>query len=139
MKKQILSGVLCCLIAACARLDHVQISDIDQRQGQLQPISVKLSEAGIHMANLAHIGSELSSSVSTSEHLDGLKDILQLINMGPSTGNPVFSDTYAEQALQQLYAQCPTGKITGIRSIREANDYGVVSGEIIRLDAFCII
>ncbi len=139
MYKLFLSGALCILIAACARLDHVQISDIDQSQGTLKPISVKVSDTGVDMAGIAGIGSELATNVSTQEYGENIRDLLLLINMGPRTGNPVFSDKYAEQVLQQLYAQCPSGKITGIRSTREANNYGVVSGEIIRLDAFCII
>jgi len=139
MYKPFLGGALCILMTACARLDHVQIGDIDQSQGTLQPISVKVSDTGVDIAGMVSIGSELANNVSTQEYGENIRDLLLLINMGPRTGNPVFNDEYAEQVLQQLYAQCPSGRITGIRSTREANHYGVVSGEIIRLNAFCII
>jgi len=138
MYKIALYGILFTL-TACARLDHVQISDIDQSQGSLKPISVKVSEFAIELAVIADISSRLSTNRSTQNSLKEIRDILALINMGPRTGNPVFNDNYAENVLEQLYVQCPSGKITGLRSTREATSYGAVSGEIVRLNAFCII
>ena len=82
---------------------------------------------------------ELASSSKRSEQLQQVRDLLALINMGPRTGNPVFTDSYAENILDALYQQCSTGKITGIRNIREAKSYGPVSGEIVRIDADCIL
>ncbi len=127
------------LLSACARLDHVQIGDIDQTQGQLSPISVKISEKAIDMAAVANIGSLLASNPSSKQDLNKIRGVLGLINMGPSTGNPVFNDTYAQHVLEHLHKQCPTGNITGIRNTREAKTYGPVSGEIVRINAFCIL
>ncbi|MEH6347687.1 MAG: hypothetical protein V7785_21505 [Bermanella sp.] len=138
MYKITLYGILL-LMTACARLDHVQISDIDQSQGSLKPISVKVSEFAIELAVIADVGSRLATNHNTQNSLKEIRDILALMNMGPRTGNPVFNDNYAENVLEQLYVQCPSGKITGLRSTREATTYGAVSGEIVRLNAFCII
>jgi hypothetical protein len=138
MYKIALYGILF-LMTACARLDHVQISDIDQSQGTLKPITVKVSEFAIELAVVAEVGSRLATNPNTRNSLQEIRDILALINMGPRTGNPVFNDNYAENVLEQLYVQCPTGKITGLRSTREATSYGAVSGEIVRLNAFCIL
>jgi len=138
MQKIVSIGVLL-LLAGCARLDHVQISDIDQSQGTLRPISVKVSEFGVELAVVADVTSRLASNQNTQKYVKELRDILALINMGPRTGNPVYNDNYAENVLEQLYVQCPTGKLTGLRSIREAKSYGPVSGEIVRLDAYCIL
>jgi len=133
----IMSLILIC--SSCARLDHIQISDIDQSQGDLKPISVKLSDTGFNASEAVAITGELAQSESAKENLGDLAAILALINMGPSTGNPVYNDRYAENILQQLHQQCPTGKITALRNIREARSYGPVSGEIVRIDADCIL
>ena len=127
------------ICAGCARLDHVQIGDIDQTAGQTKAISIKVSDTGFDAAATAGLAAELSDSSNAQSELHDLAAILALINMGPSTGNPTYNDVYAEQVLQQLHAQCPSGKITGLRSVRESTTYGTVSGEIVRLDADCIL
>lgn len=133
----VMSLILVC--SGCARLDHIQISDIDQSRGNLKPISVKISNTGFNAAETVAIAGELAQSGRTKDSLGDLAVILALVNMGPTTGNPVYNDSYAENILQQLHQQCATGKITGIRNIREALSYGPVSGEIVRIDADCIL
>lgn len=138
MQKLILVSALL-LLGACARLDHVQIGDIDQSNGALSPISVKVSENGVEMAVVAGVAAELASQSKRNQQLKEIRDFLALINMGPRTGNPVFFDTYAQNVLDALYQQCASSKITGIRNIREGKTYGPVSGEIVRIDADCIL
>ncbi len=135
-KLMLMSAIL--LLGACARVDYVQLGDIDQSQGQLTPISVKVSQFAIEMAAVAEVGRHVATNSAARSQSQEIRDLLALINMGPRTGNPVFDDTYAENILDQLYQQCPSGNITGIRNIREAKTYGPVSGEIVRIDAFCI-
>lgn len=137
IKGLLLLGIMVC--SGCARLDHFQISDIDQTQGQLTPVSVKVSDTGFDAATTAAIASELATSDSAQDNLGDLAAILALVNMGPRTGNPVYNDQYAEQLLKQLQQQCRSGNITAIRSVREATSYGPVSGEIVRIDADCIL
>ena len=138
MKKILL---LACILAGtgCARLDHFQIGDIDQTSGNTKTISVLLSDTGFDAAGTVELASSLTASDSASEDLDNLATLLILFNQGPTTGNPTYNDRYAEAALQDLYDQCPSGKITAIRSVRESASYGTVSGEIVRIDADCII
>ena len=125
------------LTAGCARLDHVQIGSIDQSQGELVPVSVRLSETGFDATAAAEIGL-IASRGKTAENFKQLRDILALINMGPRTGNPVFDDAYAQRLQEYLLVECPSGRLTGIRAIREAKTAGPVSGEIVGVDAYCI-
>lgn len=127
------------LLSACARMDHIQVGDIDQSQGQLKPISVKVSENTVSVDATLTIAEAVANNSSAQDDIESLKTIWALLNMGPRTGIPVFDDSYARNVLSQLHAQCPSGKITAIRSIREANDYAVASGEIVRIDADCIM
>ena len=126
------------LLAACARLDHVQIGEIDQTQGTLIPFTVQVSEFGFEAAAAAELGRAVSKG-RTAEQFQQLRDILALMNMGPRTGNPVYDEEYADKVLDYIYAECPTGKITGLTSVREAKSFGAVSGEIVRLSGFCIL
>ena len=125
------------VMSGCARLDSVQIGSIDQTQGDLTPISVRFSETGFDAAATAEIGRALSDG-QNAEYFEDLRTILSLMNMGPRTGNPVYDDTYVENLLTYLRNECDSGKITGIRAIREAKTAGPVSGEIVGIDAFCI-
>jgi len=130
------------VLTSCARLDHIHISDIDQSTGILTPISVAMNEQAIETSEVATLSTALVGvlldSPKISENADELGDLIHLMHLGPRTGNPTSNDRYAENVLEQLYIQCPSGNITGLRSIRESTTYGPVSGEIVRIAAFCI-
>jgi hypothetical protein len=126
------------LLTACARLDHVQIGEIDQSQGSLIPFTVQVSEFGFEAAAAAEIG-RVASTGRASQQFQQIRDILALVNMGPRTGNPVYDDEYANKVVEYIYAECPTGKLTGLTSVREAKSFGPVSGEIVRISGYCIL
>jgi len=125
------------LLTACARLDHVQIGDIDQSQGPLTPFTVQVSELGFNASGVAEIG-RISTKGQASQQFKTVRNILALMNMGPRTGNPVYDDEYANKLMEYIYTECPTGKLTGLTSVREAKSIGPVSGEIVRISGFCI-
>ena len=64
-------------------------------------------------------------------------DIIALFQMGPKTGNPVFNPAYSDNLILKLRTLCPSGRITGLTSIRETNKYPVISGEIVKLTGYC--
>lgn len=136
--KTVLVGGALLSLTACSQLHHVQISDIDQSQGALTPISIRVNELGFDASETAQIASDLASSEKDSENLQAVATILALMNMGPSTGTPVYNDAYADQIMQQVNAQCPSQKLTGLTSVRESTNVGTVSGEVVRVDGFCI-
>jgi hypothetical protein len=123
--------------SGCARLDRVQIGDIDQSQGELVEIEVQLSELGLNLAQVAELG-RVATQGKTSQQFKELRNILALVNMGPNTGNPVFNDTYAQRLQEYLLVKCPSGRLTSIRSVREAKGFGPVTGEIVGVKADCI-
>lgn len=125
------------LLTACARLDHVQIGEIDQSQGSLTPFNVQVSEFGFEAAAAAEIG-RVATKGQASQQFQQIRDILALMNMGPRTGNPVYDDEYANKIMSYIYAECPSGKLTGLASVREAKSFGPVSGEIVRISGYCI-
>ena len=131
-------------LSACASLYHVQVSDVEHTdRGRV--IDVKVSETAFDFKamgqtglNIAQRNAHRRGDTGTSDKLAGLELILALSNFGPRTGLPVFTDRYSDFVLDELIGKCPTGRITGITSVREAREYPYVSGEIVNIRAFCI-
>ncbi|GAM63380.1 putative lipoprotein [Vibrio ishigakensis] len=80
--KTVLVGGALLSLTACSQLHHVQISDIDQSQGALTPISIRVNELGFDAAETAQIASDLARSEKDSENLQAVATILALMNMG---------------------------------------------------------
>jgi hypothetical protein len=129
----------CISLSGCAVLHHVQLSDIDNR-GQFVsvPMDVKVSENGFNVAEATHIAKSLSNNDNDRKNLGDLGAIIESFQMGPRTGSPVYSDRYAEKLIYQLHTQCPSGKITGVQSVRESREYPVIKGEIIKITGYCL-
>jgi len=138
IKLKNLAGLSFLLLAGCSQLHHVQIGEIDQSQGSLTPFSIRVNELGFNAAETAEIASEVIKSESSSEGLEFVSLILAISNTGPTTGNPVYNDTYANEVLNKVTKACPSKKITGLTSVREAITAGPVSGEVVRIDGYCI-
>jgi hypothetical protein len=140
MKKQLLLSL--CLSAGltgCAVLHHVQMSDIDNRsQFTLVPIEVKVSEVGVDIGDAKAIAHASLANAKDRQAAGDVTTIIQSFQMGPRTGAPVYSDKYAEKLIYQLHTQCPSGKITGVQSVRESRDYPVIKGEIVKITGYCL-
>lgn len=127
------------LLSGCAVLHHVQLSDIDNRpQYAMVPIEVKVSETGVDLGEAKNISQSVLASQRDRNNAGDIADIIRTFQMGPRTGAPVYSDKYAEKVIYQLHTQCPSGKITGVQSIRESREYPVIKGEIIKITGYCL-
>lgn len=102
------------------------------------PIEVKVSETGVDVRGANAIAQASAMKQSNKNTAGDVAAIIQMFQMGPRTGNPVYSDKYAEKMIYQLHTQCPSGKITGVQSIRETRAYPVISGEIVKVTGFCL-
>lgn len=138
IKLKSILGLSFLLIGGCSQLHHVHIGDIDQSQGTLTPFTIKVNELGFDLAKTVEIGAEVAKSSSTSEDLELVAFILAISNFGPKTGNPVYNDAYADKVLAEVIKVCPSKKLTGLTSVREATNVGPVSGEVVRINGYCI-
>lgn len=135
-----LSGALVA-VSGCAQLHGVQLGDIDSSRGALRPFEVKVSETGIAQEEAAGIAAGVARAAGSNEAAGGIgavSGLIALFNFGPRTGNPVFSDTYADGVWDLVAASCPSGRVTGLVAIREQRKYPVVSGEIVKIQGYCI-
>jgi hypothetical protein len=122
---------------ACAVLHHVQIGDIDNRNGEkLRSFEIMVSETGINLDEAAGAAKVFSNS-KVDREIDKIRDIIGMFQMGPRTGNPVYNDRYAYGLIDEIRGRCPNGKITGLMSIREMRQYPVISGEIVKIKGYC--
>ena len=136
LSKIIVSSLL--ILSACSSLHNIQIGDIDQTQGTATRFDIKQSETGINISEAAGIAKGLARNKSFSRAAKTVSDVWQALTYGPKTGEVTFSDTYADDTIRQVLEACPSGKITGLMSLRETNKYPVISGEIVRVVGYCI-
>lgn len=117
------------LASGCAVLHSTQIGEIDSQivlEGRR--FDIKVTEIGVDLEEMFDNGDEEEGD---------LGDLIALFNQGPRTGTPVFFDDYSDGIADRLWRQCPSGNISGLMAIRETNDYGPVSGEVVRLVGYC--
>ncbi|MBH25888.1 MAG: hypothetical protein CMH57_15885 [Myxococcales bacterium] len=124
-------------LAGCAQAHQVQLGEVDSRAVvEGRRFEILVSETGVNVQQAAEIGGALVSS--QAGNLSTLGDIIAMFQMGPATGNPVFREEYADAVLELIRAECPSGRITGLTSIRESASYPVVSGEVIKVVGYCV-
>ncbi|MBP6217141.1 MAG: hypothetical protein KA436_00985 [Oligoflexales bacterium] len=138
MKIKVAAPTLLLILTSCAQLHHVQLGDIHHRNGAGTPFSIKVSETGIDLREGAQVAKAFMKSQQLKDSVDSLQNILEMFQMGPRTGNPVFSPLYADSLLEMLKAECPSGKITALSAIRESRKYPVISGEIVKINGECL-
>ncbi len=121
-------------------MHHTQVGEIKSHSDfESIPFEVLVSETGFNLQEAGKIGAAVLHDKKAGDNLEALTAIIGLFQMGPRTGEPVWSsDTYADKVFVGLYEKCPSGQITGLTSIREMNKYPVVSGEIVKITGFCL-
>lgn len=125
--------------SGCAVLHHVQIGEIDNRGGGKKvPFDVMVSETGVNFQEAADVSRVFSRTRRSEKQLQMFEDIWQYAHVGRSTGNPVFVEDYARKINEAVLEKCPSGRVTGLVSLRETARYPIVSGEIVRVKGYCI-
>jgi len=125
------------LISGCAVLYHVQLGEIDNRREFTKiPFDIKVSEMGVDIKQTGKVIDALGRN--KNKQAERVANFLEMFQMGPRTGMPVYSTKWAEQVIYKIYEACPSGQVTGLMSVRENRNYNVVSGEIIKITGFCL-
>jgi hypothetical protein len=115
------------------------VGDIDNdSKFSLRPFELKVSETGVNLEEAGKIAKALNGSKVGRQDTDNVVGFIQLFQQGPRTGNPVFNENYAQNIVSDLFKQCPSGRVTGVVSIREMRKYPVISGEIIKIKGYCM-
>lgn len=139
MIKRFYLAILCiALYSGCAVLHNVQIGEIESSSKLVSvPFEIKVSEFGVDLNDVKAAGRVLMDKNSSDRTNEALTAI-QYFQMGPHTGAGVYSINYVDHLENRVREQCPSGRITGLMSIRETAQYPVVKGEIVRIKGFCL-
>lgn len=130
-------GILGSLLSGCAFLHHAQVGQVDGRkEAAAIPFEIKVSEMGVSLNDAEAISR--SANTRAGDQLGDAAAILSLFQMGPRTGAPVYDQRYAEKIIYQIHEKCPSGRVTGLMSIREMRKYPVISGEIVKITGYCL-
>lgn len=125
-------------LQGCAIMHHTQIGEVDSDlvlRGRR--FEVIISETGVNLSEAANITKAFTRNQKTRDGIQKVQDVIALFQMGPRTGNPVFSEEYADMMFSLMQKECPSGKMSGLTSIRETAKYPVISGEIVKIVGFC--
>lgn len=126
------------IFQSCAIVHHVQVGEVRHKKGFVRmPFQLKVSETGIDFGEVANLSRSLSKN-NTGKNIGGLAEVISVFQIGPRTGKPVYNERYADSLSRALYKECPSGDITGLVLVREMNSYPVVSGEIIKINGYCL-
>ncbi|MGB0638119.1 MAG: hypothetical protein ACPGTU_02230 [Myxococcota bacterium] len=128
-------------LTGCAVMHSVQLGEIDSNivlEGKRFEINV--SQLGLDVeqaASIAEAVAVVAASPETGEAIGLAQDIGALFQWGPKTGAPVFRDDYSDGIIDLIRLECPSGQISGLRSVRESVDYSVIAGEVVKIVGYC--
>jgi hypothetical protein len=126
------------LLSGCAVLHHVQVGEIESSPELVSvPFEIKVSEFGIDLNDVKSTSKILMNKRDSDQTNDALS-FIQAFQMGPRTGAGVYNISYVDHMEDKIRQQCPSGRITGLMSIRETASYPVVKGEIIKIKGYCL-
>ncbi len=124
-------GILLFSLPFCAKLHHIQIGELTNTQDfEPIPFDIQIKDDAIIL------GSD-SKAVNTTLPWT-LYFFSKLLSPGPTTGGTVAKTTYADQVLEEIIDNCPSGKVTGITSMRESRSFSMLSGEIVEINGYCL-
>ena len=123
-------------LSSCAIMHQTQVGEVDSAAVlKGKRFEVLVSQTGFSVEEAGAIAASTQSQ--TGDALANLALIISLFQMGPRTGNPVYNDAYAKKVFDLVRKECPSGRISGLMSVRETNKYPVVSGEIVKIAGYC--
>jgi hypothetical protein len=125
--------------SGCVFLHSAQMGDVDSKvvlEGER--FEIRISEQGFNLQEGAMLVEAFADAAGKAKGIRDAANIIKLFQTGPKTGNPVFSDDYTDDLIHQLKLKCPSGRISGLTSVRETAKYPVVSGEVVRLIGYCL-
>ena len=122
----------------CAVLHSAQVGDIDaQIVMEGKRFEIKIAELGVDIEGMGDFAKDVGRSTKREEETNTVVDLIKMSNMGPRTGFPVFRVGYSDALIERIKEACPSGRVSGLLSVRESASYGLVSGEIVKLIGYC--
>lgn len=130
--------IILLLLSSCAIIHKHQVQDVDSKILKGQRFEFLLSETGVEVTEGVRLAGVLSGNKNTNRSAQGIADIIGLFQMGPRTGNPVYSLEFAKGLNKKIAEACKGKELSGLTFLREMNKYPVVSGEIIKVAGYCL-
>lgn len=137
MRTFLFHSILTLSLSGCAVLHHVQVGDVDSRQNYAWiPFDVMVSETGVSAEEIGKLAR--ATETQAGRDAGGIADAVAMFQIGPRTGKPVYNERYAERLIYLIHEKCPSGRVTGLMSVREMKNYPAISGEIVKVTGYCL-
>lgn len=126
------------VVSGCMTVHSVQLGDVDStvvRGGER--FEIKLSAIGFNTEEIAELVKIAASSPQAQKRVDSMEDTVAMFQQGPRTGDTVVDPRFSDRMRDELRKRCPSGRVSGLMTIRETADYPGLSGEIVKLIGYC--
>ena len=99
-KRAWLLSIFGLFFSGCTVLYSVQLGEINgtAKQSGAEYFEIIVSEVGVNLDEAASVAKSIASTAGKKE-IEEAKNIMGMFQMGPRTGNPVYSDDYADATL----------------------------------------
>lgn len=126
------------LLSGCAIVHQYQMDSIDSDMVlKGKKFEIIVSETGVNLQEATSTAKLFTRDAKTQNQMQAVNNVVSMFQMGPRTGNMVFNDKYADGLFKAIQIKCPSGKVSGVSSVRETAKYPIVSGEIVRITGYC--
>jgi len=102
----------------------------------MRRFDIKVSELGVSTKEATEAAKAIAGR--HKEEVETVGEIVSFFQYGPVTGKPVYNEHYARNIGALIYDECPSGRVTGLAAIREARNYPIISGEIVKITGYCL-
>lgn len=126
------------VVSGCMTVHSVQLGDVDSTivHGG-QQFEIKLSALGFNTEEIADLVKIAASSPQAQKRVESIEDTVAMFQYGPRTGDTVLDPRFADRMRHEIRSRCPSGRVSGLMTIRETADYPGLSGEIVKLVGYC--
>lgn len=124
------SALLAVAIGAtgCLTPFHVSVGDIDNtHQDTMRHFSVEIVAGG------------LDENAFVGYFSDSLDSLLYAFSQGPRTGRPLRKSSIGGSLVEEIYKKCPSGRVTGLMTVRESKSFYFYRTETVRVSGYCIL
>ncbi len=127
-------------LSSCATLYRATISEIRPVKSAAEEVDIKASEMGFDVKGAASLTRGLANRYGNknAKSAGGILDFaVAMSSWAPATGNPTLREDWSDAVATELRQRCQGGRVENLTVLREAASYPLVSGEIVRVKAYC--
>lgn len=119
-------------LGGCATVNHIQVGEIDATRGVVQPFTLFATSRGADVDDVIGFAADVGGVPVVS-------DVFAAFSIGPRTGVTTYAPGFVGDLDEQLSAQCPSGRVTGLLVTRASVRAPFVGANEVRITGYCVL